>query len=187
MLIYLFRHGETVWNAEKRYQGRTDIPLSDRGRALLKRADFSPEQVCVSPLRRAVQTAEILFPEAEQVVVPDLRELDFGAFEGRSAEEMEDDPAYRAWTAGGCTGRCPGGEDWAEFSRRTRAAFARLMEYASGPLVLVAHGGTQMALLERYGRPSRPRYGWLCATGRGLLLEAGDWKRERVLTLVREV
>jgi len=186
VLIYLLRHGETAWNAERRYQGLADISLSERGRAVLGRADFASERVYVSPLRRASETASILFPGAEQVVVPDLRELDFGAFEGRTAGEMAEDPAYRVWVEGGCSGRCPGGEDWAEFSARTRAAFEKLMEEDPDPLVVVAHGGTQMAILERYGRPVRPRYGWLSPNGGGFLLECEDW-REQTLSLVREV
>jgi len=187
MLIYLLRHGETDWNVERRYQGLTDIPLSRRGRGLLGRADFAPARVYVSPLRRASETASLLFPGAEQIVVPDLRELDFGVFEGRTADEMEKDAAYRNWVEGGCSDRCPGGEGWAEFSQRTCAAFEKLMEAAPDPLVIVAHGGTQMAVLERYGRPARSRWEWLCKNGGGFLLETGTWREKRALSLVREV
>ncbi|MCI9391519.1 MAG: histidine phosphatase family protein [Oscillospiraceae bacterium] len=187
MLIYLLRHGATLWNPERRYQGLTDLPLSQRGRSVLRPAEFSPKRVYVSPLCRAVQTAAILFPGAEQIPVPGLCEMDFGAFEGRTANEMEQDPDYLAWVEGGCTGRCPGGEGWAEFSERTSAAFDQLMENAPDPLVIVAHGGTQMAVLERYGRPSRPRWSWLCRNGGGFLLECGDWQKKRELTLLREV
>ena len=68
MKIYLLRHGVTEYNTQKRYQGQRDIPLSTKGRAMLRRADFDPEVVYVSPLTRARQTARILFPEARQVV-----------------------------------------------------------------------------------------------------------------------
>lgn len=171
MLIYLLRHGETAWNQELRYQGLTDIPLSDRGRALLRRANFSPERVYVSPLRRAGETAAVLFPEAEQVTVPDFREMDFGAFEGRTAGEMADDPAYRAWVAGGCRGRCPGGENLAEFSDRVWAAFTKLLETKPKRLVIVAHGGVQMAIMERYARPHRDYFHWQAPCGGGFVLD----------------
>lgn len=187
MLIYLLRHGETDWNRERRYQGTADISLSERGRALLSVADFSPELVYISPLCRTAQTADILFPEAKQVVIPDFLEIDFGAFEGRNAGEMVNDPSYRAWVEGGCDGCCPGGEDWASFSARTCAAFEQLMVDCQDPLVIVAHGGTQMAVLERYGQPRRSRWKWLCRNGGGFLLECGDWSRTRKLSLVREV
>ena len=154
VLIYLLRHGETAYNAEKRYQGVRDIPLSDAGRAKLRRADFSPRTVYVSPLCRARESASILFPTAAQTVVPGLREMCFGAFEGRNYEEMEHNPAYRAWVDGGCMGRCPGGESRVEFSERVCAAFERLADAAvragENTLVIAAHGGTQMAVLERY-------------------------------------
>ena len=93
MLIYLIRHGATRYNEEHRYQGITDVPLSPAGRTALKRADFCPETVYVSPLSRARETAAILFPGAKQIVIPDFREMDFGIFEGRTAAEMERDPA----------------------------------------------------------------------------------------------
>ena len=102
MNVYLLRHGRTAWTEQHRYQGRRDIPLSPEGEAELRRADFAPAVVWVSPLSRARRTAELLFPGAEQRVEPDLVEMDFGAFEGRSYRDMEDDPAYRAWVDGGC-------------------------------------------------------------------------------------
>ena len=94
MLIYFLRHGATACNAEGRYQGRRDIPLSPAGRAALGPADFSPEAVYVSPLARAAETAAILFPAAAQIPVPALAEMDFGVFEGRTWREMEHDGDY---------------------------------------------------------------------------------------------
>lgn len=191
VLIYLLRHGETAYNAEKRYQGVRDIPLSDAGRAKLRRADFSPRTVYVSPLCRARESASILFPTAAQTVVPGLREMCFGAFEGRNYEEMEHDPAYRAWVDGGCMGRCPGGESRVEFSERVCAAFERLADAAvragENTLVIAAHGGTQMAVLERYTVPRRDYYAWCAPNGGGYILCADRWQSEKTLELVREV
>ena len=67
MLIYLLRHGLTAYNAEKRYQGQRDIPLSPAGRAQLRQADLRPETVYITPLCRTRQTAEVLFPGARLV------------------------------------------------------------------------------------------------------------------------
>ena len=69
MLIYLLRHGLTEYNAEKRYQGQRDIPLSAAGRAMLCRADISPKTVYITPLCRTRQTAEVLFPGAKLVEI----------------------------------------------------------------------------------------------------------------------
>ena len=107
MLIVLLRHGETAYNAQRRYQGRSDMPLSARGRARLRAADFAPDVVFVTALCRTAQTAAAIFPGARQAVEDDLREMDFGDFEGKTYGELKDDPAYRAWLASGGGGRLP--------------------------------------------------------------------------------
>lgn len=173
MRVLLIRHGLTRLGEEGRYQGSLDEGLSGRGRGELKSAGFTPARVYVSPLRRARETAAILFPDAEQIPVDDLREMDFGAFEGRGWREMETDAAYRSWVDGGCLGRCPGGEDRAGFSARVCDAFERVLRAARDEkaLVIVAHGGTQMAVLDRWGEPGRAYYAWQRPCGCGWLLE----------------
>ena len=177
MRVWLIRHGLTRLGEEKRYQGATDTGLSDTGRAALRKADFVPVRVYVSPARRARETAEILFPAARQIPKEGLWEMNFGAFEGRGWWEMEQDADYRAWVDGNCLGRCPGGEDREGFSARVVAAFREIAETEAGSaeLVLVAHGGTQMALLERFGEPARAYYKWQRPCGCGWLL---DWDAE---------
>ena len=118
MLIYLLRHGQTEYNAQKRYQGQRDIPLSPEGAAQLRRADFDPDVVYVSTLQRTSQTARILFPEAKLVPVDGLKEMCFGSFEGRNFIEMEKDPEYQAWVKANCESPCPDGERKTDFSDR---------------------------------------------------------------------
>lgn len=187
MLVYLIRHGKTRYNLEGRYQGSSDIPLCEEGRRALGRAELAPRRVYCSPMRRAAETARLLFPRSELIFVPGLREMDFGAFEGKSFRELEDDLAYRSWVEGNCAAPCPGGEGREDFSRRVRAAFEELMEREKEQLMIVAHGGTQMALLEQYGRPRRDYFSWQSPNGGGFLLEAEDWKKCRTLRLVREI
>ena len=190
MNVYLLRHGRTAWTEQHRYQGRRDIPLSPEGEAELRQADFSPELVWVSPLTRARRTAELLFPGAEQRVEPDLVEMDFGAFEGRSYRDMEDDPAYRAWVDGGCWGRCPGGEDRPGFCLRARTAVERLVDRALAEgreeLVIVAHGGVLMATMEGLALPEKDYFDWQTAPGTGYLLalEPALWRESRRLRLL---
>ena len=191
MKIYLLRHGETEYNAQKKYLGLTDLPLSERGRGELVPADFSPETVYVSPLRRTAETAGILFPHARLIAVPDFREMDFGIFEGKSYLDMEHLPAYREWVEGGCLGQIPQGESMAAFSERTCAAFEALLSQAleAGEklLAVVAHGGTQMAALEGFALPRRAYFDWRAPCGGGFLLDTARWRSRRRLTLVREV
>ena len=168
MRVCLLRHGETAWNAQGRYLGRTDLPLTPAGRAALGPAGFAPARVYVSPLRRTAETAEILFPGAEQEAVPDFREMDFGVFEGRSwRESMEG------------------------FCQRTCAAFEALMDRAAEAgeplLAIVAHGGTQMAVLERFALPRRDYFSWRGPLGGGFVLDGSRWREERRLTLLDTV
>ena len=164
MRTLLIRHGKTPGNAERRYIGVTDEPLSEEGRAEAERvgADRSVKLVFVSPLLRARQTASILFPEAEQRVVPDLRETDFGVFEGRNADEMVDDPEYREWVDGMCLGACPGGESRGDVSRRAVPAFIQAVREAEDAdveeAVFVTHGGVIMSVLEELAVPKRDYY-----------------------------
>lgn len=173
-IVELIRHGETDLQALRRYQGAVDVPLSEEGRRKLTagrealyvgreslnvgRTPLDPAVVYVSPLKRARETASILFPKAVQVVIPELSEMNFGIFEGRNYKEMENDPEYRAWVDGMCLGKCPGGESRAEFCSRTCDAFLEILRQApqreneifSSHIVIVAHGGTQMALMNRF-------------------------------------
>ena len=191
MRVYLLRHGQTAWNAQGRYLGRTDLPLTPAGRAALGPAGFAPARVYVSPLRRTAETAEILFPGVEQAAVPDFREMDFGVFEGRSWRDMEDFAPYREWVDGGCRGPVPGGESMERFCQRTCAAFEALMDRAAEAgeplLAIVAHGGTQMAVLERFALPRRDYFSWRGPLGGGFVLDGSRWREERRLTLLDTV
>ena len=175
MLIYFLRHGLTEYNAEKRYQGQRDIPLSAAGRAMLRKADIEPKTVYITPLCRTRQTAEVLFPTAKLVVVDGLKEMCFGSFEGRNYIEMEHDPDYLAWVAANCESPCPDGETKASFSERICRAFSALVDKALADgeelLVILAHGGTQMAALERYALPHKDYYEWCGPNAGGFVLD----------------
>ena len=191
MLIYLLRHGLTEYNAEKRYQGQRDIPLSAAGLAQLRRADFDPDVVYVTPLQRTSQTARVLFPTAKLVVVRDLQEMCFGSFEGRTYIEMEHDADYQAWVAANCESSCPDGERKDDFSERICNAFAQLVDKALDAgeqrLVILAHGGTQMAALERYAVPHRDYYQWCGPNAGGFVLDTADWQSKHELTVIKTV
>ena len=164
--LVILRHGQTPGNAQRRYVGWRDEPLSDEGRRQAQAEPAHPEvaRVYVSRLRRTRETAAILFPNAEQVVVEGVQEMNFGDFAGRSADEMANDPAYRAWVDGYCTGRCPGGESRDEFTRRVCAAMERFLREAAERgerrVFMVAHGGTMMASLSTFSHDERDYYAW---------------------------
>lgn len=191
MEIYLIRHGETEYNVERRYQGSRDISLSEIGKAKLRKAEFEPDTVYVTPMCRTAQTAEILFPNARQIPVFELREMNFGVFEGKNHEELKSDPIYQAWFESEWMTLCPQGESRDEFSERTCQALEKLidhgLEQGEKRLVIVAHGGTQMAALERFCQPKRGYGAWLTGNGGGYVLSTEKWKSEQILSVVHEV
>ena len=191
MLIYLLRHGQTEYNAQKRYQGQRDIPLSAAGIAQLRQADFAPEVVYVTPLQRTAQTARVFFPGAKLIPVDGLKEMNFGRFEGQKFVHVEQDPEYLAWVAENETSAHPDGERKSDFCRRVCTTFAELvdeaMENGEEQLVIVAHGGTQMAAMERFAVPHKTFHEWCGPNAGGFVLDAKDWTEKHLLYLVKTV
>lgn len=154
--VSLIRHGKTPGNEKRRYIGRTDEPLSERGKAELAVTKRSLEELgnlstdaCRafrSPMLRCRQTAEILFPGILFTPVEDLRETDFGTFEGKNAEELSRNPDYQRWIDSGGTLPFPEGESREAFIRRSVLAFFSCLE-APGRYLFVVHGGTIMSVL----------------------------------------
>jgi broad specificity phosphatase PhoE len=152
MRLVLVRHGESLWNEVRRFQGTTDIALSDRGRAqarALTRAlgVYRPAVAYVSPLERARETAEIALAgsSARIVAVPELREFSLGEWEGCLSEDIrsrEGDP-YGAWVRAPLDCPPPGSEPLDAVRERVLPALNRIAaEHRDGEDVLVvAHGG----------------------------------------------
>ena len=187
MLIYLLRHGQTEYNAQKRYQGQRDIPLSPEGAAQLCRADFDPAVVYVSTLQRTSQTARILFPEAKLVPVDGLKEMCFGSFEGRNFIEMEKDPEYQAWVKANCESPCPDGERKTDFSDRICRTVAERCFYVLTPFRRLSAFSprrpraymTAIRIASRGGYPKRwfPQCSWNHTSG----VPSGAWSRNMKL------
>ena len=170
MELVFIRHGATAGNLQRRYIGRTDEPLCPEGIAqitALRGKLPAPEALFVSPMLRARQTAELLFPGMACTVVDGLRETDFGVFEGKNAAEMAEDPAYRAWVYSGCTAPIPGGEAVAAFKARCVAAFRYALKAApqAGLSFFILHGGGIMAILEALAEPRRDFYAYHIGNG----------------------
>lgn len=163
MELYFIRHAQTQGNIERRYIGKTDEPLSEAGVACFCNAAYpAAGRVYASPMLRCVQTARILYPVNELNIVSDFRECDFGDFENRTYKELKDLPAYRLWIEGKASP--PGGESLKAFQNRCCAAFRDIIDRALGEnlqsAAFVVHGGTIMAILERFAAPRRRLYEW---------------------------
>ena len=137
MRIYLIRHSMTKGNKEKRYIGTTDESLCLEGIQLLEeRKGMYPEvtYVYVSPMKRCVQTAEIIYPEMMKAGAyscnEKLRECDFGLFENHNYIELSGCPEYQAWIDSGGKLPFPEGESREAFIRRTLEGFREVVRDA---------------------------------------------------------
>jgi alpha-ribazole phosphatase len=155
--LLLARHGETAWNAARRYQGQMDVPLNEAGRsqadALANR--LSGEgigAIYASDLQRAWETAAAIaaFHDVPVQADPRLREIAFGDWEGLTSEQIrERDPAsLTTWYDDPLHASPPGGETLNQAARRAGAALAEMTANNPGKTVLtVAHGGILRVLL----------------------------------------
>ena len=183
MELMFMRHGRTKGNEERRYVGRTDegiLPEETDVLAIIRERlnagedAFLPELLFVSPMLRTRQTAQIVFPEMEQILVEDLREADFGSFEYKTYEDIKDDPAYQAYIDSGGRTPFPGAEDGDAFRRRCCDAFSSCLRNAKEQdaqrIAFVIHGGTVMAVLERFAKEGG-YYEWHMENGEAYLAE----------------
>ena len=187
--FFLIRHGKTAGNLLGRYIGsRTDEPLCDEGRDGLAGKQLPEvERLYVSPMKRCVETAEILWPEFDRKniqKVTDLRECDFGDFENKNYKELSGNGDYQAWIDSNGTLPFPNGESMDLFKSRCLEAFAQIVEEVSGAeqkwkdsgetgifrAGIVVHGGTIMAILEQYGYPKRAYFDYQVKNGCGYRL-----------------
>ena len=187
--LILIRHGKTAGNLLGRYIGsRTDEPLCDEGREGLAGKQLPEvERLYVSPMKRCVETAEILWPgfdRKKMQKVTDLRECDFGDFENKNYKELSGNGDYQAWIDSNGTLPFPNGESMDAFKSRCLEAFARIVEDVSGAeqewiasgktgifrAGIVVHGGTIMAILEQYGYPKASYFDYQVKNGCGYRL-----------------
>ena len=124
MRLTIMRHAATEANLAHRYEGaRTDSPLCERGVEQCRRINggllpTDVRKVYASTMLRARQTARLCFPFAHVVQTPRLEEFDFGVFEGRTANQMENDNLYRMWVESGCVDTIPDPANLAEAGYR---------------------------------------------------------------------
>lgn len=153
--ITLVRHGETEGQSSIRYHGRTDVPLSVLGRTQMQRVRgaLHPQTfaaVYASTLCRAVEAARIICEPLPVTPVAGFDEIDFGAWEGLTAEEIRarDPEGYARWLAHDGDFHYPGGESVQMFRRRVvRALHDVLGQAPRGALLFVVHKGVIRSVL----------------------------------------
>jgi broad specificity phosphatase PhoE len=181
MEILLVRHGETEWSRDRKHTGHTDIPLTEVGRreATMLRDSLTGRsfaRVLSSPLSRALETCRLAGLGDGVELTDDLREWDYGEYEGiTTAEIREGRPDWYLWRDG-----CPGGETAADVGRRADRVVASLAE-VEGDVALFAHGHVLRVLTARW-LGLDPDAGALFKLDTGTVSALGYERETRVIT-----
>lgn len=184
--LVLLRHSFTEGNLKKRYIGTTDEPLCPEGIRFLKE-HFYPEaeHVFVSPMRRCVETARLLYPHMSFHIIEELAECDFGDFENKNYQELSDNPDYQRWVDSGGTLPFPNGESREAFKWRSLSGFQRVVYFClnngAKSAAVVTHGGNIMNIMEEYSYLRKSYYQWHVGNGCGYVVEIEEdlWKTNR--------
>lgn len=148
--LWIVRHGETEWSASGQHTSRTDLPLTEAGREQARRvadtlAGVGFLEVLCSPLRRARQTAELCGFGAAAQITDELREWDYGDYEGLTTPQIHAErPDWELWTDG-----CPGGESPGAIGERIDGLLARIGA-VEGVVLAFAHGHVLRVLAARW-------------------------------------
>ena len=156
---YLARHGETDWNRARRIQGQSDTSLNRRGRQQaaslgMRLAEIDFSAVYSSDLSRTMQTAQLVAADKSEAIVPtpELREIDYGEWEGLTFAEAEArDPEGFAerMTRQNAEYTPPGGESTYQLVDRVRQFHSRVrpLHLSGESILVVGHGGSMLSLL----------------------------------------
>lgn len=163
--LALIRHGATKANEEHRYLGKTDEPLSEKGIEILKAYKAKKlypdvDYLFSSPMRRCIDTAQIIYPSLAPIVISEWEEMDFGQFEYKNYEELKNDAQYQKWIDSQGTLDFPQGEGRVDFIRRCKSGFVKMCNELGRAAAkdgekditagMVVHGGTIMSVMSLY-------------------------------------
>lgn len=179
--VHLIRHAMTKENTEGKYIGQTDVEPTKEGLAQIKNLMNENEGypyadvVISSPLKRCTETAKLIYPKKEPVIMQDLIEYDFGDFEGMTADELKDLDTFKDWISGAHPEEpVPFGESQKEFNDRICKCFIRIIDgiIKSGTrsTAIITHGGVIMSLMTAFAIPEAPMHEWLTTNGCGYTL-----------------
>lgn len=197
-VIHFIRHGDIADTLKGQYIGTTDVPLSEQGIRNIKEYDSKyiypgTQVVFTSPLKRCTETAKLIYPQQNPLVIDQLAECSFGDWEGKTAEELKNDTTFQDWLAGKSGSKPPHGESGAEFTERVCLVFEQivdgLMKTNNTEAVIVTHGGVIMTLLSVYGLPQAKPFEWVMDNGFGYSVRTNPmlWQRDRVVEVYRKI
>ncbi len=172
VVIALFRHGLTEENKRKAYLGWNDSPICPELKALSTTKNY--QCYFSSDLQRCVRTAEWLFPNTSPHLLKELREMNFGKWEGKTYDDLKDNDLYRRWVADPVNYCPPDGESFQEFINRVDSGWAVIIEEVLATRVqscaVVTHGGVIRYLLSMFAPEQREFWMWQANHDQGLEL-----------------
>jgi len=181
MQLWLIRHGETEWSLSGAHTSRTDIPLTERGKQrAAKIHDYLAQRkfslVLTSPLQRARETCRIAGYADMAHIEENLREWDYGIFEGRTTADIrKDQPDWSIWDS-----PVPEGEPVEHVAARAQKVIDRALQ-AGGDVALFAHAHI-LRILAATWLGLEPRGGRLFALGTGSVSTLGYERETRVIS-----
>ncbi|MGL5417013.1 MAG: histidine phosphatase family protein [Clostridium sp.] len=153
-IIYLIRHGKTLYNIERRYLGYTDISLSIQGRKEIEAKNLiidSVDKYFTTGMKRTNETFNILFKNKDYEIIDELKEYNFGDFEGKTYEELKNEKEYISWITDSTKEvKTPKGESKKEFYKRIEKGINKALKKINKNGVIVCHGGVIGTLLELF-------------------------------------
>lgn len=154
LAVTLLRHGMTKWNEEGRYLGWSDVPLSEAGKEKLRLLSIpidKPDLIITSDRLRCIETAKLLYERIPLRTESELKEVNFGEWEGKTYEQLTDVPSYQHWLKHPEQFAPENGETFALFQQRILGAWRRIIaeqiEVEANELVFIVHGGVIRSLL----------------------------------------
>ena len=180
MNIYLIRHGRTIANEQHIYCGHSDLPITEKSAAEIRQMHNKfpiAEVYYTSGMVRTEQTFHCIYGNLPHDIVPELKEINFGAFEMHSYDELKDTPAYQEWINGdNHKNICPQGESGQQMTERAIKAFRTILSQKKDA-VIVTHGGVIAAIMmELFPEDSKNRFEWQPAPAHGyaIVFSEGD-------------
>lgn len=174
LVISLFRHGLTVENEKKAYIGWTDSPLSKNGKQKLQEKynnDVIADLIFSSPLQRCTETASIIFPERNIMTVDELKEMHFGAWEGKTYDELKKRKTYCNWLTDIFTQPIEAGETYNQFSERIETGLQKVVDKTKSERVnrvaIVTHGGVIRHIMHSLFPNEKSFFDWEIPFGGG--------------------
>ena len=199
-IINFIRHGTTKANIDGSYAGIIDIPVCKEGveKLLYLKSEYEypkADLLFSSPLSRCVQTCKILYPDQKVQVLENLREWNFGDWEGKTPDELLKDDRYVKWIESGRNAKfeVPNGESASTFGKRICECFEKIVyDMVSKGIKsanIFTHGGVIMTILATYAMPKAQFLDWAVDNGCGysVLITPSLWMRDKIVEVYDRV